>query len=600
MMIRCFILRLMAKEGPLKESVIKSRVDEFVGKTTLDAHTYCLNGLYNKGRIEIISETPKTYSLTTDEQQRLTDYANDCSHNKVQFRKEIETILNGTALAGKIDEVLIKFKNLVAQRLNSATIVVDNVDLQYDENDDENSFLKFLNEDINDLEKSKRIYKDIIAVCSSNDIVYRLCAGSFMSSLASTTEYTGNFPMYRRDVFLDTQVILHILCVAYDDFEPGQLYDYKIARDLISIARNDKNGLSFKFANTYITEVKGHLDQALQLIGIADAENRKFKLRTNNVFYNHYANLKELDKLPDDINTFKDYLYVLFNLQDQDAEDDYKDFLDYSLANQIACILNEASIELFNLPLYTYEETRKSEKAFNIVLKNNEKAYTTLEHDVRMGQYLFDWEDKPKLFFISRDHSFDLYRKKYAELFCRSNPYFWQLFTPINFVNSIDLLEMKFDSQVLSEDLLLLLDRDGGKENAKYFADVNTKLTNLPGITALERRQRQRLNFEVFTNKNYNDIEEEDLSHADMIAAKLNRTWDSIYIHLRDKCPDDIEKAFAPLLNDAVYMSVVTSLSDYVKSIENDLNTLLHKIDDVIYENCDNDKKIDTNIISAD
>lgn len=217
--------------------------------------------------------------------------------------------------------------------------------------------------------------------------------------------------MYRRDVFLDTQVILHILCVAYDDFEPGQLYDYKIARDLISIARNDKNGLSFKFANTYITEVKGHLDQALQLIGIADAENRKFKLRTNNVFYNHYANLKELDKLPDDINTFKDYLYVLFNLQDQDAEDDYKDFLDYSLANQIACILNEASIELFNLPLYTYEETRKSEKAFNIVLKNNEKAYTTLEHDVRMGQYLFDWEDKPKLFFISRDHSFDLYRK---------------------------------------------------------------------------------------------------------------------------------------------------------------------------------------------
>lgn len=159
---------------------------------------------------------------------------------------------------------------------------------------------------------------------------------------------------------------------------------------------------------------------------------------------------------------------------------------------------------------------------------------------------------------------------------------------------------MKFDSQVLSEDLLLLLDRDGGKENAKYFADVNTKLTNLPGITALERRQRQRLNFEVFTNKNYNDIEEEDLSHADMIAAKLNRTWDSIYIHLRDKCPDNIEKAFAPLLNDAVYMSVVTSLSDYVKSIENDLNTLLHKIDDVIYENCDNDKKIDTNIISAD
>lgn len=208
-----------------------------------------------------------------------------------------------------------------------------------------------------------------------------------------------------------------ILCVAFDDFEPGRIYDYKIARDLISIARNDKNGLSLKFANTYITEVKGHLAQALQLIEIADAEPRKFKLHTNNVFYNHYADLKELSKLPDDITTFKDYLYILFNLEDQDAEDDYKNFLNFSLAGQIEYILKEANIELFYLPSYEHEDTKKSETAFSAVLKNNEKAYSTLEHDVRMGQYLFDQDDKPKLFFISRDHSFDLYRKKYAELF---------------------------------------------------------------------------------------------------------------------------------------------------------------------------------------
>lgn len=583
--IRCFVLRLMAKDGPIKESIIKAKVDEFVGKTTLDAHTYCLNGLYNKGKIEVVSETPKTYSLTSDEQQRLTDYANDCSHNKMQFRKDVQAILKDTVLAGKTDEVLVEFKSLVTQRLKSAAIVVDNVGLNYDETEDENSFLKFLNTNINDIDISKDIYKKIIAVCGSNDIVYRICAGSFMSSLASTTDFSGNFPMYRRDVFLDTQIILHILCVAYDDFEPGRLYDYKIARDLISIARNDKNGLSLKFANTYITEVKGHLDQALQLIEIADAENRKFKLRTNNVFYNHYEDLKELDSLPDGIISFKDYLYELFNLDNNDSEDDYRSFLDYSLAGQIKYLLNEANIELFNLPLYDYDATKKSEKAFNAVLKNNEKAYSTLEHDVRMGQYLFDWDYKPKLFFISRDHSFDLYRKKYAEFYCRTSPYFWQLFTPVNFVNSIDLLEMKFDPQVLSEDLLLLVDRDGGKDNAKYFADVNTKLTNLPGITADERRKRQKLNFELFTHKDYNDIEEDNLSHVDLIAAKLNRTWDNLYNHMRDKCPDNIEKAFAPLLEDSIYMAVVTTLRSYVESIENDLSALLSKIDGIIYDN---------------
>ena len=585
--IRCFVLRLMAKVGPIEESAIKAQVDEFVGNTTLDAHTYCLNGLHSKGKIKIINENPKIYSLTPEEQQRLTDYANDCSHNKMRFIKDVQTILNGTALVNEIDGVLKEFKNLVTQRLKSAAIVVDNVGIQYNENEGENSFLRFINEYVKDIERSKKIYKEIIKVCNSNDIVYRLCAGSFMSSLASTTEYNGNFPMLRRDVFLDTQVILFILCVAYEDFEPGRLYNYKIARDLISIAKNDKNGLSLKFANTYITEVKGHLSQALQLIEIADAETRKFKLHTTNVFYNHFANLKELDKLPDDITTFKDYLYVLFNLDDQDEEDDYRNFLDYSLADQIENILKGANIELFNLPLYDHEGTKKSEKAFNDVLKDNEKSYSTLEHDVRMGQYLFDWEGKPKLFFISRDHSFDLYRKKYAELYCRSVPYFWQLFTPVNFVNSVDLLEMKFESQVLSEDLLLLVDRDGGKDNAKYFADVNIKLTNLPGITAAERRKRQRLNFELFTNKKYNDIEEENLSHADMLADKLNRTWDCLYNHLCEKCPDSIEKAFAPLLNDTVYISVVTNLRDYVASIENDLHTLFKKIDGIIYENLD-------------
>jgi len=583
--IRCFVLRLMANFGPIEESEIKARVDEFVGNKTLDAHSYCLNGLYNKGKIQIINENPKTYSLTSEEKQRLTDYANDCSHNKMLFKKDVQTILDGTPLATKTDDVLREFKNLVTQRLKSAAIVVDNVGLQYNENESENSFLEFINADIKDIEKSKHIYKDIIAVCDSNDIVYRLCAGSFMSSLVSTTDYKGNFPMLRRDVFLDTQVILLILCVAFDDFEPGKIYNYKIARDLISIAKNDKNGLSLKFANTYITEVKGHLAQALQLIEIADGETHKFTLHTANVFYNHFADLKESDKLPDDITTFKDYLYVLFNLEDQDAEDDYKNFLDYSLADQIEYILKEANIELFTLPSYDYEGTKKSETAFNNVLKNNEKSYATLEHDVRMGQYLFDWQSKPKLFFISRDHSFDLYRKRYADLYCRSTPYFWQLFSPVNFVNSIDLLEMKFEPQVLSEDLLLLVDRDGGKDNAKYFADVNIKLTNLPGITPAERRKRQRLNFELFTNKKYNDIEEDNLSHADMIADKLNRTWDSLYNHLRETCPDSPEKAFAPLLNDTIYMSVVKNLKVYVESFENDLSTLLKKIDGIISEN---------------
>lgn len=144
-MIRCFVLRLMANDGPIEESAIKIRVDEFVDKTTLDAHTYCLNGLQNKGKIKIINEIPKTYSLTSEEQQRLTDYANDCSHNKIQFRKDVQTILNGTALATKTDEVLREFKNLVTQRLKSAAIVVDNVGLQYDENEGENSFLEFIN-----------------------------------------------------------------------------------------------------------------------------------------------------------------------------------------------------------------------------------------------------------------------------------------------------------------------------------------------------------------------------------------------------------------------------------------------------------------------
>ena len=41
-MIRCFVLRLLANVGPIEESSIKARVDDFVGKTTLDAHTYCL------------------------------------------------------------------------------------------------------------------------------------------------------------------------------------------------------------------------------------------------------------------------------------------------------------------------------------------------------------------------------------------------------------------------------------------------------------------------------------------------------------------------------------------------------------------------------
>lgn len=591
--IRCFVLRLVANEGPIKETSIKSRVDEFVGKTTLDAHTYCLNGLYNKGKIQMVSETPKTYHLTPKEQQRLTDYANDCSHNKMRFINDVHAIIKDTALSNNIDNVLLEFRNLVISRLKSSAIVIDNMSLQNVKEEEENSFLHFLNKHISDIEISRKIYKEIIDLCNTNDIVYRLCAGSFLSSLASNTEYCGNFTVNKREVFLDTQIILHILCVSYDDFEPGSLYDYKIARDLISIAKNEKNGINLKFANTYITEVKGHLAQALQLIDIADAENRKFELHTNNVFYRHYSNLKGLEILPDDIVTFKDYLYVLFNLEDRDAKDDYRSYLDFSLGNQIEHLLGESNIELFPLPMFNWEDTRKSENAFSAVLQYNEKSMSTLEHDVRMGQYLFDWQDNPKLFFISKDHSFDLYRKKYADLYCRTKPYFWQLFTPVNFVNSIDLIEMKLEPQRLSEDLLLL-DKEGGKENAKYFADVNTKLANLPGITAAERRKRQKLNFELFTNKAYNDIEEEHLTYADSIAEKLNRTWDSLYIHFHEIFSGNKQSALAPLLEEKIYMSVVRQLKIYVESKENDLKNLINKIDNIMYGNLKINNEIDS------
>ena len=65
---------------------------------------------------------------------------------------------------------------------------------------------------------------------------------------------------------------------------------------------------------------------------------------------------------------------------------------------------------------------------------------------------------------------------------------------------------------------------------------------------------------------------------------------------MKEKCPDNIEKAFAPLLDDSIYMAVVTNLRTYVESIENDLTALLNKIDSIIYENCEIIKKADTDV----
>ena len=114
--------------------------------------------------------------------------------------------------------------------------------------------------------------------------------------------------------------------------------------------------LDLLFCEHYLSEVLYHLRQALLLIPFADRFSVTKRAISANVFYQYYFEMKSENKLPDNIDTFADFLDVYFNLEESDAyAADYRDIAE-SVVRDI--LYTDLGINVVNSKTYSEEKIK--------------------------------------------------------------------------------------------------------------------------------------------------------------------------------------------------------------------------------------------------
>ena len=160
----------------------------------------------------------------------------------------------------------------------------------------------------------------------------------------------------------------------------------------------------------------------------------------------------------------------------------------------IESILSDFSIELCNnIPYYSDEELKPSISLFSNVIKDNaleKKDGNRLKADAVIGHYLFEHSFEVEPFFLTIDKSFRPFKDYYIKKFKRrSSSFFWHLLTPSQFINHIDLLNLKIDEKRLSNELLALIESDGFDYKTHTTIDNICRLMDVANLN-MEQREK--------------------------------------------------------------------------------------------------------------
>lgn len=422
------------------------------------------------------------------------------------------------------------------------------------------------------------LYSSLINIHRYNDVVVRLTLGKKYSEISINNN--NIIPGYNteRIVFLDTQILLYLLCYSTDFPEYKDNSFFRVAKNLMGLRKD--NNVILKTSNLYVDEVVNHVRRALQLIPFTEIPKlNTYKLSTN-VFYSYYYYLFKHNQLPENINGLADFLYILLEVSEDDIpESGYP----YLITNTITTILEEVfDIEIVNIPQYSVVEKDKSDKVFSSYLdKNDSRTEEARRRDSVFGLFLFDKKQQTdgSPFFLTWDRTFYGYRKKYHKLYHAHEPICWYLFGPARFINHIDLLNLKINSECLTDEFLSLVETDDIKPKTRTVVEQINRVIDKIGTT--DRRERRRMIANIMNVENF-EGEEDRLMEPDGFQTTRNIIESIEWIIDTYKSNDrEDESKVAMLRSDIFFKSIIDYLSENIKVVIDDKSILQKYIDNL-------------------
>lgn len=518
-------------------------------------------------------------SLSSEERNRLEDAYSNYSERITNFYNQLDDFISMFSLTCDKSTLFDLVKTFFENNFNTDLIEIsDNIEIE------EANELHVLIEKLKkygciDTKIASAIIS-LLQICKSNDILVRLGMSKLFSKISNPDAFEQYANLPNRKVYVDTQLILYGLCVNMG-LSSSDNKRFISMKNLLNTVSN-KDNIQLILSRHYLSEVSYHLRQALLLIPFADRYDIYKKEISSNVFYRYYYELRDKNLLPENINSFADFLYETFGFEESDAYS--TSFKESSTSVLEDIIFNELGISIERIPAYGEEQINVASNVFtSLFLENKSKSDLILKNDAIMGVHLFAAPlEETEPFFLTWDSMFSPFRKKYIQSYKRTKHIYWHLFSPMKFVNHMDLLNLHVDIDSLSDDMLTMIETDEYKNHTSRIIDKFSKILDISGIDATKRRKYiNMINQEVFNEEDFPNIIEVESDELQSEIKKIADIFDKLLDHYKEIGVKSITTYTKHVLNENFFKSLVGIVKETASKFSDDMmmDTVYERID---------------------
>lgn len=564
--VNSFVSHLLYNDRKYKVKDLLCKVVNFSdGSLSTNAAQRLIQNLIAKKVLAYSDSSRNEVILSEVEYQRVKSLIADYNDSLLLFNSDVDSLLEDYSL--KIDkEQLIKmFGVFFENNFNLDVLEATNQEAPLTSYENYQNLINYMMENGLSFEDSKQLFVSILSICRRNDIIVRISAGKVFSKMSNPDLFSNYVRSLSHDVYLDTQILLYVLCIN-DDYLPYDNVFYRVGKNLVDI---DKKKYTLKVSSHYLMEVIFQLRQALFLIQFTEIERMPACPISTNVFYTYFYWLSQNDGLPDHVGTFREFMFDMFELEERDAfNNEYE-----SIAEGVVESLLTENFGISIEPTTRFDPAHlsKVQDLYAEVIKKNKcevKAYKALQNDALECMVLFDHSyECAEPFFLTWDKSFGFmvpeYKKKYRRC---SSSLFVHLLSPAKFINHVDLVDFKVNTNTLSDDLLSLIESNSYKQTTYNIIDTINGFLDIPEMSPEKRKTYIKImRKEIYKG----DIFSYELMEIEQRDSTDKRSFafisQELFNYFKDKGQGSTKKYRTMLLSEESFDRFVKILSDYLQ-----------------------------------
>lgn len=312
-------------------------------------------------------------------------------------------------------------------------------------------------------EDSNRFAEGILRVVSKNEYLNKIAAATLFTNLYNDDKLQSYINNQNKSILLDTQVLIRLLCVIYDeDFD----YDDTAIRAvgiLHHTLNKFKQNTSIYTSREYISEVAAHIQEALKLQRFLDLPYKEMFGRSKNVFYNAYISLLNAEKINENW-TLEDFICDLIAVEKKIFPSYQEPYFIPYIIDKLSFIYEHSDLQIEIKENSSFSNFQQIKKEYEIMLLSTKRNRTNLaiENDVKAILLLHEdyqinnWTP----FIVSWDFAFLDIRKRLKENLNYKNYSCWYAFSPLKMVDRLSIMNYSINPSSISLDLIALAENN--------------------------------------------------------------------------------------------------------------------------------------------